>query len=115
VTGPPWPCLYCGQPIRAPSDEHVLQAAFGTSLVLRDDVCRTCNGALSRLDKKLIDLVQTLVYWDGDVPKKRSPLRQGLKVFLDSRSGAWITCRLEPDHTVRIPPQAILMRDHMQF
>lgn len=50
-------CIYCGRRDGPQSREHVLQGAFGASATLPVEVCKTCNGEFSAIDKYFVDAV----------------------------------------------------------
>src|SRR5690242_3471823 len=88
--------LFCGDSTRPRTDEHVLQQAFGTSLVLKDDVCGECNTSVfSPLDTKLVEHARRFGYWDHpDLPVKRTMLDGQLGVTFDAENQLWQSVRL---------------------
>jgi len=89
-------CLYCGA--AGPwNREHVLQAAFGTSWVLDDDVCEPCNSRFSPLDSKLVEFVREFAYLGHpDVAPVTRLLEGKIGLTRDVSSGAWISVRVGP-------------------
>jgi hypothetical protein len=104
-------CLYCGG-LGPWNREHVLQAAFGTSWVLDEDVCEGCNSGFSPLDSKLVEFVREFVYLGHpDVSPVARLLVGKIGLTRDPGSGAWMSVRV--DRTGRpIPfPQLIWLSD----
>ncbi len=82
VAAPPQRCVYCGGE-DPPTAEHVLQDAFGTSLVLEAEVCGPCNNRFSALDKELVEYVHK--FEANGHPGVRKPLSP----FRGARQNIW--------------------------
>lgn len=90
----------------------MLQAAFGTSWVLDQDVCAGCNSTFSQLDSKLVEFVREFVYLGHPHVSPVMRLLDGkIGLTRDPASGAWLSVRV--DRTGRpVPlPQLIWMSD----
>jgi hypothetical protein len=79
------PCLYCGS-LEPRTDEHVLQAAFGTNIRLTEDVCGVCNTErFSAMDGCLVAYVRRFSEAKkhvADLPFKAEPF--------DGEIGFWL-------------------------
>ncbi|WP_437301205.1 hypothetical protein [Sorangium sp. So ce426] len=105
------PCLYCGDAERPKTDEHVLQRAFGTSLVLEGDVCGRCNSVVfSPLDTELVGFVRGFTHsGHPDVLQHRHFLNMGHSASFDESSGAWISVRRDMKRGQIVPLSQIVM------
>lgn len=103
-------CLYC--PAVGPwNREHVLQAAFGTSWVLEEDVCEQCNARFSALDSKLIDFVREFVYLGHpDVAPVAQFLYGKIGLMRDISSSVWMSVRVDRKGRPIPFPQLIWVR-----
>lgn len=102
------PCLFCGDSNGTPTDEHVLQHAFGTTLVLDEDVCGTCNTQVfSGLDDALVKLARRYAYHTHpDMMRKGTPI-DGQLWLLRPEEGPWLTYRLTKTITPLLLPQLV--------
>ena len=91
------PCLYCGDPHAAKTDEHVLQKGLGGTVVLKDEVCGTCNTTVfSSPDGHLVRFVRDLAFHDHpDVPDKRTFILGNHSVTWDREHSLWVSVRLD--------------------
>lgn len=102
------PCLFCGNTNGTPTDEHVLQHAFGTTLVLDEDVCGTCNThVFSGLDDALVKLARRYAYrTHPDMMKRGTPI-DGQLWLLRPDEGPWLSYRLTKTITPLLLPQLV--------
>jgi hypothetical protein len=109
--GNAYPCLYCGDVERPRTAEHVLQQAFGTSLVLEDDVCGDCNTRVfSPLDTKLIDFARRHGFWDNaGLPGGRTPIDGRVGVTFDAEAGVWKSIIFNKKIEPIVLPQFVLV------
>jgi hypothetical protein len=96
-------CLYCPS-TGGWTDEHILQKAFGTNLVLSEDVCGQCNSDFSALDSKLSEFVRNFAYLGHpDVSPVVRLLNGKVGLKLDPATKLWHTVRVENDKPVVFP------------
>ncbi|NOU33856.1 MAG: hypothetical protein HOO96_38675 [Polyangiaceae bacterium] len=110
-------CIYCGDTTKPRTAEHVLQQAFGTNLVLKEDVCGDCNTVVfSPLDTHLVDYVRKVSHaGHPDLTVERT-LLDGLFVCLDEASGVWQSVRLDQRQSKPIVlSQFVMLDDGMRF
>ena len=90
------PCLYCGS-LEPRSEEHVLQAAFGTNLRLTEDVCGICNTErFSAMDRWLVAYVRRFSEAKkhvADLPFKAEPFDGEIGFWLAPEAGFHIAVR----------------------
>ena len=98
------PCLYCGDAALPKSREHVLQAAFGTTLTLDDDVCERCNvQTFSPLDTSLVQFVRSLAcHGHPDVTPSQRLFQGPANILRDDVNSVWTSVRL--DQRIRPSP-----------
>jgi len=108
-------CLYCPS-AGGWTDEHVLQKAFGTDLVLSEDVCGPCNSNFSALDTKLIEFVRNFAYLSHpDVSPDMRLLTGKIGLKLDAATNLWQTVRVENGKPVVFPQLICAAPGHFQF
>lgn len=102
-----YPCLFCGTENGERNTEHIIQKGFGSNWTLPDDVCCQCNTNLfSPLDKKLLDFVKNLVYWDHpDVQRQKTIVQLGYSLFYEEQTGIWLSIRIDENNQ----PKPILL------
>ena len=104
-------CIYCLRVGGPWTDEHVLQKGFGTTGVLEDDVCGSCNAHFSAFDSKLIEFVREFAYLADPVRF----ISGKLGLMRDLESGAWLTVRVESGRPVVLPQLVFLPAGTIHF
>lgn len=93
-------CLYCrrGQPVLRMTDSHVFPRSFGGTLRVRQLVCGSCNGRISREVEwpARRDFSPFLSWWGIRGRSRRPPRVEGTLIFGDLQARASVDGRGDP-------------------
>lgn len=101
-------CIYCSLATYDPSDEHIVQDAFGAKMCLTSEVCSECNKFFSPLDGDLANFVRRYAL-AADPEIGRDLLRGKITLALDPEHGTFFACS-HARSGERIPLTQILVR-----